>query len=65
MPLANLGSLFLDNVVFLIHLIYVHLALAQAEPSQILMIHLLSSLGNRHHDNLEPPPWPPLSVVPW
>jgi hypothetical protein len=65
MPLANLGSLFLDNVVFLIHLLYVHIALTHAEPNQIFMLHLLSSLGNRRPDNLETPPWPPLSVVPW
>ncbi|KAK1251142.1 hypothetical protein MKX07_005697 [Trichoderma sp. CBMAI-0711] len=47
MPLANLGSLLLENAVFLIHLIYVHIALTDAGPSQILLLHLLSSLGNR------------------
>lgn len=65
MPLANLGSLLLDNAVFLIHLIYVHIALTDAGPSQILLLHLLSSLGNRRPDSLESAPWPPLTVMHW
>lgn len=66
MPLANIGSLVLDSVVFLLHLVYVQIALSHAEPSQIFLIHLLSSLGNRRADSesLESPQWPPRSVVP-
>lgn len=64
MPLANIGSLVLDSVVFLLHLVYVQIALSHAEPSQIFLIHLLSSLGNRRADSLESAQWPPRSVVP-
>lgn len=65
MPLANIGSLVVSNIVFLVHLVYFHLAFTHADPALIVVLYLISKLVARRPDDLDPPPqWPPSAAAP-
>lgn len=61
MPLHDLGTVVINHVVFLTHLIYFHLAFAHAEPSLLVVLYLFSKvLGRRAEDSdWDASAWPP------
>lgn len=68
MPLHNLGSLVLHQVVFVIHLVYVQIAFANIDPSTLLPLYCVSRLFARRGDDFldddgPVPSWPPPTLV--
>ncbi|KAK2780348.1 hypothetical protein CKAH01_00292 [Colletotrichum kahawae] len=61
MPLFDLGSLFLDHVVFITNLVYINIALTNAEPSILFPLYVVSKLLARGPDDWDSPTakWPP------
>ena len=59
MPLANVGSVVLHQILFLTHMVYMNLAFAQAEPSLVVLLYFVSKLLARRPEDLEPAIWPP------
>ncbi|GJN84906.1 hypothetical protein PLIIFM63780_008470 [Purpureocillium lilacinum] len=63
MPLANVGSLVLNHVVFLTHLVYINLAFSHAEPSLLVVLYFVSKLVARRPEDLDldaaASSWPP------
>lgn len=61
MPLHDLGSVFINHVVFLTHLIYFNLAFAQADPSLLVVLYLVSKVLGRRAEETEwdASVWPP------
>jgi hypothetical protein len=61
MPLADVGSLILNHVVFLTHLVYVCIFFTQAEPAFLLPLYVLLKLFAARPDDIDSPPpaWPP------
>ena len=62
MPLYNLGSLVLNHIVFLTHLIYLNIAFSHANPSDLVPLYCALCLLARRADDIvdaAPPIWPP------
>lgn len=59
MPLANVGSIVLHQIVFITHLVYISLAFTHAEPSLLVLLYFLSKLLARRPEDLDPAIWPP------
>lgn len=55
MPLADLGSLVVNHVVFLTHLVYINLAFSHADPGLIIVLYIASRLLCRHPEDLSDP----------
>ncbi|UQC74620.1 C4-dicarboxylate transporter/malic acid transporter [Colletotrichum lupini] len=47
MPLFDLGSLFLDHVVFITNLVYMNIALSNAEPSLLFPLYVVLGFSHR------------------
>lgn len=62
MPLANVGSVVLHQILFLTHMVYINLAFAQAEPSLLVLLYFVSKLLARRPEDLEPGTWPPATM---
>ncbi|KJZ80360.1 hypothetical protein HIM_00210 [Hirsutella minnesotensis 3608] len=59
MPLSNVGSLVLQQVVFLTHLVYITFAFSHAEPSLLVVLYFLSKLVARRPEDIDPLSWHP------
>lgn len=61
MPLYDLGSLVLNHVVFLTHLVYICLFFTHAEPNLLMPLYVVLKLfASRPEDLDNPRPvWPP------
>lgn len=60
MPLADVGSLVLNHVVFLTHLVYVCIFFTHAEPTFLIFLYVLLKLFAARPDDFDTPPiWPP------
>lgn len=60
MPLHDIGTLILSHVVFLVHVVYIHLAFSHAQPTFIALLYvLIHVLGKRAEDFGEEAVWPP------
>ncbi|OHE99211.1 hypothetical protein CORC01_05492 [Colletotrichum orchidophilum] len=61
MPLFDLGSLFLDHVVFITNLVYMNIALSNAEPGLLFPLYVVSKLLARGPEDWDSPTakWPP------
>lgn len=67
MPLADFGTLILNHLVFISHLVYFHIAFSHIEPSALVALYCMSRLFARRADEDvggPPPEWPP-PVIKW
>ena len=65
MPLADVGTLILNHMVFLTHLVYINIALSHAEPGLLVVLYFISKLVARRPEDLDPPSWPPSAAPKW
>jgi hypothetical protein len=66
MPLDDLGSLIINPVVFLTHLIYLQLAFTHVDASDLLPLYCAFCLLARRADEIvehKPPSWPPPALA--
>lgn len=61
MPLADIGTLVLGILVFVIHLLHFNLAFSYVDPSLLIFLYCITkTLARRPEDVFDPPPiWPP------
>ena len=66
MPLHNLGTLVLGHVVFLVHVVYLHIAFSHASHTDLFYLYCITKLFARQADDIVdviPPTWPPRALV--